>query len=152
MQTRTDFTHFFLHGVEKLSEELKQFHKEEELWKVTGDISNSAGNLTLHLIGNLNHFIGAQIGKTGYVRDRDNEFVSRDVHRDVLLRMLHETKLMLEKVLSSMKEEDISKIYPLNTFGEGKTTGYVFINLIAHFNYHLGQINYLRRFFSPTAL
>ncbi|HET6990130.1 MAG TPA: DUF1572 family protein [Bacteroidia bacterium] len=148
----TGFKQSLVNGIEKLSGELKQFHKEEEIWKVTGDISNSAGNLSLHLIGNLNHFIGAQLGKTAYVRDRDNEFVSRNVHRDVLLRMLDETKSMLEKVLGEMREEDLSEIYPLSTFGEGKTTGFVLITLFGHFNYHLGQINYLRRFFSPTAL
>jgi uncharacterized damage-inducible protein DinB len=152
MQQLADITHFYLHGIEKLSEELKHFQKEEELWKVTGDISNSAGNLSLHLVGNLNHFIGTQLGKTGYVRDRDNEFVSRDVHRDVLLRMLNETKSMIEKVLSEITEEELLKIYPLNSFGEGKTTGFVLLMLLGHLNYHLGQINYLRRFFSPTAL
>jgi hypothetical protein len=152
MQNTIDFTAFFTQGIEKLSGELKMFHKEEELWKVTGDISNSAGNLTLHLIGNLNHFIGAQLGKTGYVRDRENEFVSRNVHRDVLLRMLDETKTMLEKALTSIKEKELSEIYPLTTFGENKTIEFVLIHLLGHFNYHLGQINYLRRFFSPTAL
>jgi hypothetical protein len=152
MEQITAFAHFYAQGIEKMAEELKLFHHEEEIWKVTGDISNSAGNLTLHLIGNLNHFIGAQLGKTGYVRDRDNEFVSRDVHRDVLIRMVNETKVMTEKVLNSLTSEDLLKIYPLNTFGEGKTIGFILIMMIGHLNYHLGQINYLRRFFSPTAL
>jgi hypothetical protein len=146
------FAHFFTQGTEKIAEELKLFHNESEIWQVTGDISNSAGNLSLHLIGNLNHFIGAQLGKTGYVRDRDNEFVSRDVHRDVLIRMAEETKIMVEKTLNSLTDDDLEKTYLLNTFGEGKTTGFVLVMMLGHLNYHLGQINYLRRFFSPTAL
>lgn len=146
------FKHFFALGIEKISEELQLFHHEPEIWKVTGDISNSAGNLSLHLIGNLNHFIGAQLGKTGYVRDRDNEFVSRDVHRDVLVRMANETKVMVEQTLANLTDEDLAKTYPLTNFGEGKTTGFVLTMLLNHLNYHLGQINYLRRVFSPTAL
>jgi len=146
------FAHFYAQGIEKISEELKLFHQEAEIWKVTGDISNSAGNLTLHLIGNLNFFIGAQLGNTGYVRDRDNEFVARDVHRDVLVRMVNETKAMTEKTLNSLTDEDLAKVYPLNMFGEGKTTGFILTMMLTHLNYHLGQINYLRRVFSPTAL
>jgi hypothetical protein len=146
------FTQFLAQGIEKISGELNLFHNDAEIWQVTGDISNSAGNLTLHLMGSLNHFVGAQLGKTGYVRNRDNEFVSRDVHRDVLVRMVNETKTMVENTLSTMTDEDLAKVYPLNTFGEGKTIDVVLIIMIGHLNYHLGQINYLRRVFSPTAL
>lgn len=146
------FANFLAQGIEKISGELNLFHKEEEIWQVTGDISNSAGNLTLHLVGSLNHFIGAQLGKTGYVRDRDNEFVSRNVHRDVLVRMVNETKTMVENTLNAMTDEDLKKAYPLNTFGEGKTIDAVLLIMIGHLNYHLGQMNYLRRVFSPTAL
>lgn len=148
----TSFQHHFLHGLDGLSKELASFHHETEVWKVTGDISNSAGTLTLHLIGNLHHFVGAQLGNTGYVRDRENEFAARDVHRDVLLRMLAETKSMLEKAFGSLTDADLAKAYPLPNFGDGKDTGYVLLLLLGHFNYHLGQVNYLRRFFSPTAL
>lgn len=149
---RNSFAYFFIQGMDKLETEIKSFQHEEEIWKVTGDISNSAGNLTLHLVGNLNHFIGAQIGKTGYVRDRDTEFSSRDLQRDLLLNMISETRTMLEQSFASVKEEDLAEIFPLNNFGEGKTTGYVLQVLLGHLNYHLGQINYLRRVFSPHAL
>lgn len=152
MNLISDFSHAFIHGLDRLENEIKQFQHESEIWKVTGDISNSAGNLTLHLIGNLNHFIGAELGKTGYVRDRDNEFVTRDLHREVLIRMISETRLMLEKTFANLNEEDLAKPFRLNTFGEGKTTGFVLILLAGHLNYHLGQINYLRRFFSPHAM
>ena len=152
MEQSATFLHFFSTGIEKLGEELNLFHREEEIWQTTGDISNSAGNLTLHLVGNLNHFLGAQLGKTGYVRDRANEFVAREVHRDVMIRMVQETKVMAEKVLQSLSEEDLAKPFPGNHFGEGKTIGYALIVLLTHLNYHLGQINYLRRIFSPTAL
>src|SRR5262245_1910939 len=47
---------------------------EEQFWKKPLDPGNSVGHLVLHLTGNLNHFVGAQLGKTGYVRDREREF------------------------------------------------------------------------------
>lgn len=146
------FKHHFSQGLDGLSKELNTFHHEAEIWKVTGDISNSAGTLALHLVGNLNHFIGAQLGKTGYVREREKEFSTRDLQRDVLLHMVAETKTMLEKTFGDLTDADLAKAYPLPNFGEGKDTGYVLLLLLGHFNYHLGQINYLRRFFSPTAL
>lgn len=146
------FAQAFQSGLEKLEKEIAAFMHDDELWKVTGDITNSAGNLALHLVGNLNHFIGAQLGNTGYVRDRDNEFVTRDVHRDVLLRMIAETRAMIAKTFENLPADAFAKTYPLNTFGEGKTTGQVIILLFGHLHYHTGQVNYLRRFFSPHAL
>lgn len=152
MALLNDLKTVFIQGLDKLENEIKQFQHDDEIWKITGDITNSAGNLTLHLAGSLNHFIGAQLGKTGYVRDRDNEFVLRDVHRDVLIRVIAETRSVLEQSFDSLKEEDLGKTFPLSTFGEGKTNGYALLLLSGHLNYHLGQINYLRRFFSPHAL
>ena len=152
MPSLNDLKTVFIHALAHLDNEIKQRQHADEPSKITGDITNSAGNLTLHLAGSLNHFIGAQLGKTGYVRDRDNEFVLRDVHRDVLIRMIAETRSVLEQSFDSLKEEDLGKIFPLSTFGENRTNGYALLVLSGHLNYHLGQINYLRRFFSPHAL
>lgn len=58
----------------KLKKEINSFRLEENLWKTTGSVINPAGNLSLHLIGNLNHYIGHHLGNTGYVRDRVSEF------------------------------------------------------------------------------
>jgi hypothetical protein len=68
------YLEFFLRDLDKLKEELSLYKNENDLWTVKGDIQNSAGTLTLHLVGNLKHFIGAQIGFTGYIRNRDREF------------------------------------------------------------------------------
>ncbi len=62
---------FFERDIIKLKEEIVLYKDETNLWKVENKISNSAGNLCLHLIGNLNHFIGATVGNTGYVRQRE---------------------------------------------------------------------------------
>ena len=65
---------FFRKDLSKLIGEIDLYKNETDLWKIKDGISNSGGNLTLHLIGNLNHFIGATLGNTGYVRERDKEF------------------------------------------------------------------------------
>ena len=64
----------FKRDLGKLKEEVDSYQNEANLWIVTNDVSNSAGNLCLHLVGNLNHFIGAVLGDSGYVRQRDLEF------------------------------------------------------------------------------
>lgn len=66
----------FQRDLDTLKKEIQSFREEGDLWRTTGSIKNPAGNLCLHLVGNLNNYIGKNIGGTGYVRDRDAEFVS----------------------------------------------------------------------------
>ncbi|WP_333862471.1 hypothetical protein [Sphingobacterium sp.] len=56
----------FHRDLKKLRDEIALYRLEENIWIVENSISNSAGNLCLHLIGNLQTYIGAEIGKTGY--------------------------------------------------------------------------------------
>ena len=131
--------------LENLKQEISSYTSEENLWLCSRDVTNSAGNLTLHLIGNLNHFIGAEIGKSGYVRQRDLEFSSKNANRNELLSMIDETLSVVEKAIDSISVEDFGKIYPLDVFGYEMTTEYFLIHLTTHLAYHLGQINYHRR-------
>jgi Protein of unknown function (DUF1572) len=139
------YLEFFLRDIEKVKEEISLYKNENDLWIVIGDIQNSAGTLTLHLIGNLKHFIGAQIGFTGYVRNRDREFSDRNISREKLISEIEEVISMMKKVLPTIKDEDFSKEYPLEMYGAKRTTGYILLSLSTHFCYHLGQINYHRR-------
>ena len=66
----------------RLKVEIEFYQKEESLWKIDKNISNSGGNLCLHLVGNLNTYIGAELGKTGYVRQRDLEFSLKDIPKN----------------------------------------------------------------------
>lgn len=145
MNTATLFSQRFLAGVEQIKQEIQSFSSEEDLWKTPGTISNSPGNLTLHLIGNLNHFIGAQLGNTGYVRNREKEFSDKNIPREWMLTELDKAAAVVSQSLDSLSDDDLLKTYPLEIFGPGKSTIGVLIILIGHFNYHLGQINYLRR-------
>lgn len=139
------YLEFFLRDLNKLKEEIQLYKNENDLWKVECEIQNSAGTLTLHLIGNLKHFIGAQIGFTGYVRNRDREFSDRNISREKLILEIEEAISIVKTVLPTVKDEDFSKEFPVEMYGAKRNTGYILLSLSTHFCYHLGQINYHRR-------
>lgn len=132
----------------KLRDEMEAYANEADIWKTSGEITNSAGNLCLHLTGNLQHFFGAILGDTGYVRDRDAEFANRSVARNKLLSEIDAAVDAVKKTLENLSSEDLAKNYPIEVFGHPMTTEYFVTHLAAHFNYHLGQINYHRRMLS----
>lgn len=137
---------FFLErDLKKLITEIDLYKKEENIWKLDKNISNSAGHLTLHLIGNLHAFIGKEIGGTGYVRKRELEFTSKKVSRKELIEGVNETIEMVKKSLISLTNEGLKKEYPLLKFSKVETNEYLLVHLINHLTYHLGQINYHRR-------
>lgn len=140
-----DLKKVFLKDLTKLKEEIGLYKNESNLWKTDKGIANSAGNLCLHLVGNLNHFIGAVHGKTGYVRNREAEFASKDIPQTKLVSMVEETISVVNNVLSASTDEQLKEEYPLAVFSDKMTTGYFFIHLAGHLGYHLGQINYHRR-------
>lgn len=131
--------------LDQLKTELEAYQNEENLWKSDKDIANSTGNLALHLVGNLNHFIGAHLGNTGYVRQRDLEFSLKDIPKAELIEKVKATAAMIDSVLSQLSDEDLEKEYPLAVFESAMTTDYFLIHLLTHLGYHLGQINYHRR-------
>jgi uncharacterized damage-inducible protein DinB len=131
--------------LDKLKIEIGQYTSDEQLWAVPAGITNSGGNLALHLVGNLNHFIGAVLGKTGYVRDRDAEFASKSISKDDLLSSIDETSEAVTTTLAKVTADDLAAVYPIEVFGHPMTTEAFLIHLSTHLNYHLGQINYHRR-------
>lgn len=131
--------------LDRLKAEIEQYPTDADLWKTDGEIANSAGNLSLHLIGNLKHFIGAVLGNTGYVRDRDAEFSTAGVSKKTLLEDIESTASVIISTLEKLTDEDFAQTYPLEVFGEPMTTEFFLVHLTTHLNYHLGQINYHRR-------
>jgi len=129
----------------KLNKELALYTDENCLWKTPKGINNSGGNLYLHLIGNLNHFIGAVLGNSGYKRKRDEEFVIKNIPISDLQKQIDATKEVVINTLKKLNSDDFDAIYPINVFGTEMTTTYFLIHLTGHLNYHLGQINYHRR-------
>ena len=136
---------FYERDLRKVIEELNQFKNEADLWRTQGSVKNSSGNLVLHLIGGMNYHIGANMGHTGYVRDREQEFSRKGVERKVLVDQLETLMAMIGKTVNAMPPEDMEAEYPMVFDGEKRTNSYMLVQLLTHLNYHLGQVNYLRR-------
>jgi hypothetical protein len=131
--------------LQKLKREVSLYKNEKNLWLVKEDLSNSAGNLCLYLVGNLNHFIGVVIGQTGYVRQREQEFSQKNVSVETMTLQIDQTIAMIETVLNGLEDSEFKKNYPIEVFGKPMTTEYFLVHLSTHLSYHLGQINYHRR-------
>jgi uncharacterized damage-inducible protein DinB len=134
----------------RLREEIEQYPDDESLWRISDAITNSGGNLCLHITGGLKHFFGAVLGGTNYVRDRDAEFSDKGVSREQLLSDIQSTFPVVKSTLEKLTQEDFAKTYPIEVFGQAMTTEFFLTHLTTHFNYHLGQINYHRRLLSRS--
>ena len=135
----------FERDLQKLITEINLYKDEDNLWLIKEGISNSAGNLCLHLVGNLNHFIGATLGNTGYVRHRDDEFSLKNIPRQDLIMNIENCILIIKTTMNKLQEEDLEKDFPLEKHGKVVSTMHMLIHLQTHLGYHLGQINYHRR-------
>jgi len=135
----------FNRDLEKLKTEIELYSTEEKIWCLEKSISNSAGNLCLHLIGNLNTYIGAEIGKTNYVRQRELEFSLKNIPKAELIKKIEETIFVVENSLHMLTDEELNSEYPILVLNEKTTTAYLLVHLTTHLAYHLGQINYHRR-------
>ena len=129
----------------RLKEEISLYQSEERLWHVEKGIANSGGNLCLHLVGNLQHFVGKGLGNTGYVRDREFEFAGKGVPKDELIQQVENTREVVLNTLDQLTEEDLAKDHPIILFGRTNSIDFILMHLSAHLTYHLGQINYHRR-------
>jgi uncharacterized damage-inducible protein DinB len=135
----------FDRDLKKLRTEIASYTSEENLWKIEHDIKNSAGNLCLHLIGNLNAFVGKTIGGIDYVRNRDSEFSLKNVPREELLDKIDKTIQVVDQTLSKLDEKTLNEEFPVLVFEKKTSVEYMLIHLSTHLSYHLGQINYHRR-------
>jgi len=134
-----------------LRKEIEAYRDERDLWQTAPGITNSAGTLALHLAGNLQYHIGALLGGSGYVRDRNAEFELRDVHRDELLRRIDAAAAAVEQTLARLTDRDLERPYPQAVGGVDTTTGDFLLHLAVHLTYHLGQIDYHRRILTKEA-
>ena len=135
----------FNRDLNKLKAEIESYQDENKIWAVDKNISNSAGNLCLHLIGNINTYIGAEIGKTTYIRDRPLEFSLKNIPKSELITKIEETIVVVNNTFDSLTETDLEAIYTQIVFEKEMTTGFFLVHLSTHLAYHLGQINYHRR-------
>jgi len=136
---------FYERDLRKLVDEIKMFKNEENLWKTHGSITNSSGNLALHIVGGMNFHVGSRLAKTGYIRNRDQEFSKKDVPRLDIIADLEKLIVLINGTLNNLTDDDLKKDFPAPFDGATNSISYVLVTLLAHLNYHLGQVNYLRR-------
>ncbi len=125
--------------------EMGSFRNAEDIWRTVPGITNSAGNLCLHLCGNLRHFLGHVLAGEDYMRDREHEFAAKGLPRQMLLEKVDKTMNSLHLAWQALSSSDLAKAYPVRTPMPMENTGQFVFHLYGHLGYHLGQINYLRR-------
>lgn len=135
----------FNRDLNRLKSEIDSYQDENKIWHIEKSISNSAGNLCLHLIGNLNTYIGAQIGNTNYIRNRELEFSDKFVPKTALIDQIDATITVINNTLNQLTDEDFKQEHPYLVFENKTSVAYLLIHLTTHLTYHLGQINYHRR-------
>lgn len=135
----------FKRDLENVKTELLAYNNENSIWLLDKSISNSAGNLALHLVGNLNCFIGAKLGHTGFIRQRDLEFSQQNIPVSEICMMIDDTIRVVTETLLKLSPEDLQKEYRRRIDEDYMTTEYFLLHLKSHLSYHLGQINYHRR-------
>jgi DinB family protein len=131
--------------LQALRREVEAYPDERSLWQGVPGITNTAGTLVLHLTGNLQHYLGARLGRTGYVRDRPAEFARRDVPRAELLREIDAARSAVRVGLADLSDAQLAAEYPEAIAGVRLATGEYLVHLTTHFAYHLGQLDYHRR-------
>jgi hypothetical protein len=131
--------------LEAFAREVELFPDDDALWKTVPGVTNSAGNLALHVCGNLKHFVGAVLGGTGYGRDREAEFATRSGRREDVALQVRETAAIVSTVLGGLPPSALEAPYPEPHDGVQLRCDRFLLHLSVHLAFHLGQAGYLRR-------
>jgi len=145
MSTASDLAFLFSRDLTRLGRQIDAFPDDETLWKTLPGVLNPAGNLTLHIEGNLLEFVGRQLGKLPYKRNRELEFSLKGMSRHEISTRIAELRQSIPAVIHDLSAEQMEMQYPEVVLEVATTTGQFLIHLYGHLNWHLGQIDYLRR-------
>jgi hypothetical protein len=145
MSLTKELAALFRRDLSRLIQQIEAFPDGEVLWHTHPAITNSAGNLVLHLEGNLREYIGRQLGNIPYSRKRELEFSSKGISREELARRIAELKVTIPSVIEGLSSEQIEAEYPEIVLQRGTSTREFLIHLHGHLNWHMGEIDYLRR-------
>jgi hypothetical protein len=143
--TRECIVRLLLRELDGLVREIGMFPDDESLWKILPGVSNPAGNLALHVAGNLQHYVGAVLGKTGYQRDRDAEFSRRSGSRAYVVAELNRAAAVVRSTMEALSDGTLAEEFPEELMGMKVVTGHFLLHLCVHAGFHLGQAGYLRR-------
>jgi uncharacterized damage-inducible protein DinB len=128
-----------------LRRELEAYPDDASLWREVPGVANAGGTLALHLTGNLQHYFGALLAGTRYVRDRPSEFSRRNVPRSELLREVDAARSAVRAAAQRVVEAELAEDFPELVGGSRLLTGDYLMHLATHFAFHLGQLDYHRR-------
>jgi hypothetical protein len=142
MSFSVELTALFERDLNRVVKEVLAFPSDEDLWRTASGVTNSAGNLALHLEGNLREYVGRQIGGIPYTRQRPLEFSTTGLTRAEVAARIDAVRELIGPALAIAPWDEI---FPENVLGMPLTTRHFVLHLMGHLNYHLGQINYLRR-------
>lgn len=151
--TTDDIRVLLVRELESFIAEIELFPDDEAIWQVLPGVANAAGNLAIHVSGNLRHFVGAVLGRTGYERDRDWEFGTHNGTRAEVVGELRAAIADVDRVLSALADAGpvSDEIYPVRHGGLRIRTDRFLLHLVAHAAFHLGQAGYLRRTLTGSA-
>ena len=150
MNTKDCMTTLLTRELEGFAREVALFPDDESIWKTLPGVTNSAGNLAMHLAGNLQHYVGVVLGGSSYQRNRDMEFSRKSGTRSEVIAELTRASNVVRDVLTSMPEARLSDPYPEAVMGLRFNTGEFLMHLCVHAGFHLGQAGYLRRIATPN--
>ncbi len=139
-----------LRDLRSLDRQIAAYPDDASLWLTPPGISNSAGNLALHIVGNLRHFVGGALGNSGYVRDRDAEFSAKNISREAVRAEIARGISDVESAFESMDALQLRSPFPLRLNERQILTADWLTHLAVHLTYHLGQIDYHRRLLTPN--
>ncbi len=141
-----DFARALGRDLGKMIEQIRSYPDDESVWRTAGSIKNGAGTLALHVVGNLEHFVGSVLGGSSYARDRQAEFEEREVPRDEIVQRLHRCSVRVALALESLDDARMMEPYPVDLPPRLQGTVHWFlVHLVSHTNWHLGQVDYHRR-------
>src|SRR5580658_3707317 len=135
----------YARDLKRLIQEIEAFPSDDLLWQVVPGVTNSAGNLALHMEGNLREYVGRQLGGVAYTRQRPLEFASKGFSVAALSAQLQDMPGLIERIVAGMSPEELEKPFPEQSLPQMRTNRLFLLHLYSHFSYHLGELDYLRR-------
>lgn len=145
MSIANELASLFRRDLARLSKQIKSFPDDETIWQTVPGVTNTAGNLALHLEGNLREFVGRQLGQLQYTRDRELEFSAKGVTKEELGKRLAELSESIPSIVENLSAAQMDEEYPQIVLGAPTSTSEFLIHLYGHLNWHVGQVDYLRR-------
>ena len=145
MTLANELAALFRRDLSRLIQQIESYPNDEMVWRTHPAITNSAGNLVLHLEGNLREYIGRQLGNIPYSRKRELEFSSKGIGREELIRRVAELKVAVPSVIERLSPEQFELEYPEIVLQRATSTREFLIHLHGHLNWHMGEVDYLRR-------